>query len=111
MKIRFTPTQFCPLAKKAPETQETTASATSASESTITGELDPSSITIFFKPAFRCIASAAATPPVKLINRTRSSLISASPKCSGAPVMILSISFGNPASYKISPNLRAIKGV
>ena len=77
----------------------------------ITGELEPSSITIFFKPAFFWIIFAASTPPVKLINLMLSSLMSASPKYSGEPVIMLNISFGKPASERISPNLMAIKGV
>ena len=71
--------QFWPAAQNAPETQVSAAHAISASRHTMTGELEPSSMPIFLRPALATMRSPASTPPVKLTIRTRGSETKASP--------------------------------
>jgi len=103
--------QFWPAAQNAPDTHDSTAQSRSASRQTMTGELEPSSMPIFFRPASLVTRSPASTPPVNEIMRTRGSATSGSPISVPKPVIVCSTLGGRPASTNASVSLSADSGV
>ena len=83
----------------------------SASGITISGELEPSSMVTFLRPAVLVMCSPTSRLPVKVILRTRGSATSASPIWLPEPVTHCTASGGTPASSSTSVSLRAERGV
>ncbi len=83
----------------------------SASSAMIAPELEPSSKVTFFIPDSRLIRSPTGGLPVKVIIRTRPSLMSRSPTVDPGPTTIFNTPAGRPASRSSSPSRRAVSGV
>ena len=78
---------------------------------TISGELLPSSIVTFFRPATLQIRSPTSRLPVNVIFRTRGSAHRPSPIVPPLPVMHWMPSAGTPHSSRSWVSLRALSGV
>ena len=85
--------------------------AISASGITINGQMEPSSMVIFFRPATCAMCSPTSLLPVKDTLRTRWSATRASPRVPPEPVKHCTASAGTPASSRISTSFKADKGV
>ena len=78
--------QTCPALANPPATVAAATFSMSASDITISGLFDPSSIVTFFIPALRQIRSPTSILPVKVIFRTLGSPVIASPISPPEPV-------------------------
>ena len=108
---RWTDRQFCPAAPNAPLTMAPAALSTSASGSTMTAPLPPSSISVFLAPAARATASPVAYPPVNDTMSTSGWLTSAAPTVAPRPGSTASRPAGTPASSRSSTKASAVNGV
>ncbi|MNI86843.1 hypothetical protein D3C73_1439760 [compost metagenome] len=100
---RLVPVQAWPLSEKPPFTARSTARSRSASASTISGFLPPSSICVrVVKPALRWICSPAAVDPVNEMARTAGALVMALPTAAAGPITRFSTPAGKPACTKAS---------
>src|SRR5699024_12730500 len=75
------------------------------------GELDPSSMLIFFKPTSLAISSPVSNPPVNETNRIAGWVTNMSPISPPLPVTTCNIFFGKPAASNASANNIALTGV
>ncbi|KAG0761683.1 hypothetical protein G6F22_018816 [Rhizopus arrhizus] len=100
---RLVPVQAWPLSEKPPFTARSTARSRSASASTISGFLPPSSICVrVVRPAPRWICSPAAVDPVKEIARTARAVVMAGPTAAAGPTTRFSTPAGSPACTNAS---------
>ena len=83
----------------------------SASDMTISGLLEPSSIVTFLMPALRQMRSPISMLPVKVIFRTLGSPVRTSPIWLPGPVTHWMASSGRPDSSRISTSFSADRGV
>ena len=112
--MRFIAVHLWPEFPVAPATAMVAAFSKSLPErslQTINGSFPPSSRACRLYPAFDAINLPTGTPPVKVIISICSLSIISSPISPGSPVTIWNISGGNPASYKISAKVMAVRGV
>ncbi len=110
---RLVAVHFCPVERIAPATVCSTACVRSASSSTTTGFLPPSSSWTFSPraTASRCSIRPTAVEPVKVSASIAGSAQSAPPTSCGSPQTTCSTSCGSPASHSASAKAKALSGV
>ena len=103
--------QLWPACEKPPTRTFAATSATSASGSTISGEVEPSSSFTFFRGAFATMPQPTGALPVNVTRRGISCTTSASPTSPPDPVTTVTQSSGMPASTRIATSAFAESGV
>ena len=110
MKIRLPAVQRSPFNEKMVNSAASMARSSSASSKISTGDLPPSSIEYFFRPAVSMILRPVSVPPVKEIARTSGCCTKALPAVAPKPCTTLNTPSGIPASKAKRPNSLAVSG-